>query len=82
MNSTAAATVPPILFLLLMHQALVVLADLAIRSATLFPIRELFVEVLRLLHKDEPFMRWFTQLHCRLPSALHRRAIEVPQPRV
>ena len=41
-----------------------------------------FVEVLRLLHKDEPFVRWFTQLHCRLPSALHRRAIEIPQPRV
>ena len=29
-----------------------------------------FVEVLRLLHKDEPFVRWFTQLHYRLPSAL------------
>jgi len=40
------------------------------------------VEVLRLLHKDEPFVRRFTQLHCRLPSALHRRATEVPQPRV
>jgi hypothetical protein len=41
-----------------------------------------FVEVLRLLHKDEPLVRWFTQLHCRLPSELHRRATEVPQPRV
>ena len=28
------------------------------------------------------FVRRFTQLHCRLPSALHRRATEVPQPRV
>ena len=64
------------------HEALVVLADLAIRRATLLPVRVDFVELLRLLHKDEPFVRWFTQLHCRLPSALHRRATEVPQPRV
>ena len=45
--------------------ALVVLADLAIRSATLLPVRVDFVEVLRLLHKYEPFVRRFTQLHCR-----------------
>ena len=62
--------------------ALVGLADLAIRSATLLLVRVDFVEVLRLLHKDEPFVRRFMQLHCRLLSALHRRAIEVPQPRV
>ena len=65
-----------------MHQAIVALVDLAIRSATLLPIRVDFVEVLRLLHKDEPFVRWFTQLHCRLLSTLHRRATEVLQPRV
>ena len=41
-----------------------VLADLAIRSAKFLPVRVDFVEVLRLLHKDEPFVRWFTQLHC------------------
>ena len=46
-----------------MHQALVALVDLAIRSATLLPIRVDFVEVLRLLRKDEPFMRWLMQLH-------------------
>jgi hypothetical protein len=61
---------------------LFVLADLAIRSAKLLPVCVDFVEVLRLLHKDEPFVRRFMQLHCRLPSALHRRATEVPQPRV
>ena len=65
-----------------MHQALVVLADLAIWSAMLLSVRVDFVEVLRLLHKDEPFVRWFAQLHCQLPSVLHRRATEVPQPRV
>ena len=65
-----------------MHQAIVALVDLAIRSAMLHPVHVDFVEVLRLLHKDEPFVRWFTQLHCRLPFALHRRATEVPQPRV
>ena len=65
-----------------MHRALVVLADLAIWSVTLLPVRLDFVEVLRLLHKDEPFMRWFMQLHYRLPSALHQRATEDPQPRV
>ena len=64
------------------HRALVVLADLAIRSAKLLPVRVDFVEVLRLLHKDEPFVRWFTQLHCQLPSTLHRRATEVPRPRI
>ena len=42
-----------------MHQALVVLADLAIWSVTLLPVHVDFVEVLRLLHKDEPFVRWF-----------------------
>ena len=41
-----------------------------------------FVEVLSLLHKDKPYVKWFTQLHCRLPFALHRRATEVPHPRV
>ena len=51
--------------------ALVVLVDLAIRSAKLLPVHVDFVEVLCLLHKDGPFMRWFTQLYCRLPSALH-----------
>ena len=55
-----------------MHQALVTLADLAIRSAKLLPVHVDFMEVLRLLYKDEPFVRWFTQLHCQLPSALHR----------
>jgi len=64
------------------HRALVVLADLAIWSVTLLPVRLDFVEVLRLLHKDEPFVRWFTQLHYRVPSALHRHTTEVPQPRV
>ena len=53
------------------HQALVVFTDLAIRSAMFLPVRVDFMEVLRLLHKDELFVRWFTQLHCRLPSALH-----------
>ena len=48
----------------------------------LLPIRVDTLEVLHLLHKDEPHVRRFTQLHCRLPSALHRRATEVPQPRV
>ena len=38
--------------------------------------------ILRLLHKDEPFVGWFTQLHCQLPSALYRRATEVLQLRV
>ena len=65
-----------------MQLALVVLVNLAIQSATLLPVRVDFVEVLRLLHKDEMFVRWFTQLHYRLPSALHRRATEVPQPRI
>ena len=77
LNSSAPLPVPPP-----RATALVVLADLAIRSAKLLPVRVDFVEVLRLLHKDEPLVRWFTQLHCRLPSALHRRATEVPQPRV
>ena len=72
----APAAPPPV------HQALVALSDLAIWSATLFSVRVDFVEVLHLLHKDEPFMRRFTQLHYRLPSALHRHATEVPQPRV
>ena len=63
----------PLSFLLLLfvHQALVALADLAIRNATLLPIHVDFVELLCLLHKDEPFVKWFMQLHCRLPSALH-----------
>ena len=60
----------------------VAFADLAVRITALLPVHVDFVEVLRLLHKDEPFMRWFTQLHCRLPSALYRRTTEVPQPRV
>ena len=42
----ASAAPPP------MHQALVALADLAIRSATLLPVRMDLMEVLRLLHKD------------------------------
>ena len=39
-----------------MHQALVVLVDVAIWSATLLPVRVDFMEVLDLLHKDEPFV--------------------------
>jgi len=42
---------------------------LSIRSATLLSVRVDFAEVLRLLHKDEPFVRWFAQLHCQLPSS-------------
>ena len=76
-NSNLPLPVPPP-----RASALVVLVDLAIRSAMLLPVRVDFVEVLRLLHKDEPFVRRFTQLHCRFPSALHRRATKVPQPRV
>ena len=55
--------------------------DLAIRIAMLLPVRMDTLEVPHLLHKDEPHVRRFTQLHCR-PSALHRRATEVPQLRV
>ena len=82
MAALSAVGTPSLLPAPPVHRALVVLADLAIWSVTLLPVRVDFMEVLRLLHKDEPFMRWFTQLHCRLPSALHRRATEVPQPRV
>ena len=60
----------------------VAFADLAVRIATLLPVRVDTLEVPHLLHKDEPHERRFSQLHCRLPSALHRRATEVPQPRV
>ena len=49
----------------------VAIADLAVQIAALLSVRVDFVEMLRLLHKDEPFVRWFTQLHCRLPFALH-----------
>ena len=42
----------------------------------LLPVRVDTLEVPHLLHKDEPFERRFTQLHCRLPSALHRRMLQ------
>ena len=74
-NSNAPFPIPPP-----RASALVVLVDLAIRSAMLLPVRVNFVEVLRLLHKYELFVWRFTQLQCWLPSALHRRTTEVPQP--
>ena len=48
------------------------LGDLAVRIATLLPVRVDTLEVPHLLHKDEPFERRFTQLHCRLASALQK----------
>ena len=48
--SLSLSAAPP-----LVHQALLILADLAIRSATLLLLRVDFVEVQRLLHKDELF---------------------------
>ena len=60
----------------------VTFADLAVWIATLLPVRVDTLEVPHLLHKDEPHERKFSQPHCRLPSALHRRATEVPQPHV
>ena len=79
LKTLTLATVRPLFWPpLLCAKPLVALADLAVRIAAVLPVRVDFVEVQRLLHKDEPFERRFSQLHCRLPSALHRRATEVP----
>ena len=67
---------------LLCAKSEVAFADLAVRIVTLLPVRVDTLEVPHLLHKDEPHVRRFTHLHCRLPSALNRRATEVPQPRI
>ena len=63
-----------------MHEALVALADLAIRSATLLPVRMDLMEVLRLLHKDGRAVR--EEVHatalpasiCTIPTRYRRPA--------
>ena len=62
---------------------LVAFADLAVRIATLLLVRVDTLEVPHLLYKDEPHVRKFSQLHCRLPSVrLNRHEAEVLHTRV
>ena len=44
----------------------VAFADLVVRIVTFLPVRVDTLEVPHLLHKDEPHVRRFSQLHCRL----------------